>query len=67
MSASREENYALEFGPKFKGAILDQEARNRRLYDLLLTKPELAAALERELARETYEAHRASSPTADGA
>jgi type I restriction enzyme R subunit len=52
--ANTEENYALEFGPKFKGAILDQEERNRRLYDLLLSKPELAAMLERELARETY-------------
>jgi type I restriction enzyme R subunit len=53
--ANTEENYALEFGPKFKGAILDQEERNRRLYELLLGKPELAAILERELMRETYE------------
>jgi type I restriction enzyme R subunit len=56
--ANTQENYALEFAPKFKGAILDQEERNRRLYDLLLGKPELAAMLERELARETYEALR---------
>ena len=52
--ANSAEHYALEFGPKFKGAILDQEERNRRLYDLLLSKPELAAMLEKELARETY-------------
>jgi type I restriction enzyme R subunit len=52
--ANSEENYALEFGPVFKGAILDQEERNRRLYDLLLSKPELAALLERELMKETY-------------
>jgi type I restriction enzyme R subunit len=60
--ANTEENYALEFGPKFKGAILDQEERNRRLYDLLLGKPELAAILERELARETYLALRDEDP-----
>jgi type I restriction enzyme, R subunit len=53
--ANSEENYALEFGPVFKGAILDQEERNRRLYDLLLGKPELAAMIERELMRETYQ------------
>ena len=52
--ANSEENYALEFGPKFKGAILNQEERNRRLYELLLGKPELAALIERELMKETY-------------
>jgi type I restriction enzyme R subunit len=52
--ANTEENYALEFGARFKTAILDQEERNRRLYDLLLTKPELAALIEQELMRETY-------------
>jgi hypothetical protein len=62
--ANTEENYALEFGPKFKGAILDQEERNRRLYDLLLGNPELAAILERELARETYLALRDEDQTA---
>jgi len=49
-----EEHYALEFGPKFKGAILDQEERNRRLYELLQTRPELAALLEAEMMKETY-------------
>ncbi len=52
--ANTEENYALEFSARFKTAILDQEERNRRLYVLLLTKPELAAMIERELMRDTY-------------
>ncbi len=52
--ANSEENYALEFHDRFKTAILDQEERNRRLYELLLTKPELAALIETELMRETY-------------
>jgi hypothetical protein len=43
---------------------LDQEERNRRLYDLLLGNPELAAILERELARETYLALRDEDQTA---
>ena len=60
--ANTEENYALEFHTRFKTAILDQEERNRRLYDLLLTKPELAAMIERELMRETYEALRGDGP-----
>ncbi len=61
--ANTEENYALEFGPVFKGAVLDQEERNRRLYELLLSKPELAALLEREMMRETYNQLRADLPT----
>lgn len=61
--ANTEENYALEFKPIFKGAILDQEERNRRLYELLLGKPELTALLERELMRETYEELRGDDGT----
>jgi type I restriction enzyme R subunit len=52
--ANTEEHYALEFGPRFRGALLDQEERNRRLYDLLTSKPGLARLLEAELMRETY-------------
>ena len=58
-----EENYGLEFAPVFKDAILDQEERNRRLYELLLGKPELAAIIERELMRETYRELRGNPPT----
>lgn len=61
-NANTEDNYALEFGPVFKGAVLDQEERNRRLYELLLSKPDLAAVVERELMRETYRELRAESP-----
>lgn len=53
--ANTMDNFALEFRPVFKGAILDQEDRNRRLYDLLLDKPELAKMIENELMRETYQ------------
>jgi type I restriction enzyme R subunit len=53
-AVNTEENYALEFGPVFKWAVLDQEEHNRRLYELLLSKPELAALIEREIMRETY-------------
>ena len=53
--ASTEESEALEFAPMFKGSVLDQEERNRRLYDLLLSKPELAARSEQELMRATYQ------------
>jgi type I restriction enzyme R subunit len=59
--ANTEENYALEFGPVFKGAVLDQEEQNRRLYDLLLSKPELAAMIEKQLMRETYNQLRVES------
>ena len=61
-SANTEENYALEFGPVFKGAVLDQEEHNRRLYELLLSKPELAAMIEKQLMRETYNQLRADPP-----
>ena len=57
--ANSEENYLLEFGPRFKGVILDQEERNRRLYELLRTNPELTAVLEREYGRSTYRDFRA--------
>jgi len=53
-NANTEEHYALEFGPRFKGAVLDQEERNRRLYELLTSKPGLAKMIEDELMRETY-------------
>jgi hypothetical protein len=53
-NANTEEHFALEFGPRFKGAVLDQEERNRRLYDLLTSKPALAKVIEDELMRETY-------------
>jgi type I restriction enzyme R subunit len=57
--ANPEEHYALEFGPRFKGAVLDQEERNRRLYDLLMSKPQVAKMIEDTLMRETYFALRA--------
>ncbi len=53
-NANTEENYALEFGPRFKGAVLDQEEHNRRLYELLTSKPALAKVVEDALMRETY-------------
>ena len=49
------EHYALEFTSKWKDAILSQEERNQRLYDLLLSKPELAQMIERAVMAETYE------------
>ena len=52
------ESFALEFGPKFKSAILDTEAHTERLYHLLLTNPELARMIESEVMRTTYEALR---------
>lgn len=61
-NANTEDNYALEFGLVFKGAVFDQEERNRRLYELLLSKPDLAAVVERELMRETYRELRAEPP-----
>ena len=54
-NANTQEHYALEFGPRFKGAVLDQEERNRRLYELLMSKPGIAKVIEDELMRETYE------------
>ncbi len=57
--ANTEENYALEFGPVFKGALLDQEERNRQLYELMLSKPDLAAMIEQVMMRETYNQLRA--------
>lgn len=52
------EHYALEFANKWKLAILDQEERNQRLYNLLLSKPELAKMFEKVLMKETYQAFR---------
>jgi DNA-binding TFAR19-related protein (PDSD5 family) len=52
------EHYSLEFTNKWKGAILSQEERNQRLYNLLLSTPELAQILEKALIQETYEAFR---------
>jgi type I restriction enzyme R subunit len=48
------EHYALEFANKWKLAILDQEERNQRLYNLLLSKPELAKMFEKAIMEETY-------------
>jgi type I restriction enzyme R subunit len=59
--ANTEENYALEFGPVFKGALLDQEQRNRQLYELMLSKPDLAAMVEQVMMRETYNQLRADT------
>jgi hypothetical protein len=52
------EHYSLEFTSKWKDAILSQEERNQRLYDLLLSKPELAQMIERAIMAETYEEFR---------
>jgi type I restriction enzyme R subunit len=52
------DNFALEFSPKFKSAILDTEAHTQRLYDLLLTNPELAAMIEHEVMKATYHSMR---------
>lgn len=49
------ESFALEFRPRFKSAILDTEEHTQRLYELLLTRPELAKVIELELMRTTYE------------
>ncbi len=52
------DNFALEFSPKFKSAILDTEAHTQRLYNLLLTNPELAAMIEHEVMKATYHSMR---------
>lgn len=52
------EHYALEFASKWKLAILDQEERNQRLYNLLLSKPELAKMFEKVIMEETYKQFR---------
>ncbi|MGI9119366.1 MAG: hypothetical protein ACR2G7_04470 [Acidimicrobiales bacterium] len=39
-------------------AILDTEAHTQRLYDLLLTNPELAAMIEAEVMKATYHSMR---------
>jgi len=52
------EHYSLEFTAKWKDAILSQEERNQRLYDLLLSKPELARMIEYAIMAETYEEFR---------
>lgn len=52
------EHYSLEFTNKWKGAILSQEERNQRLYNLMLSNPELAKLFETAIMRETYEAFR---------
>lgn len=52
------EHYSLEFTGKFKEAILSQEERNQRLYNLLLSKPELAAIIENAMMQETYDEFR---------
>jgi type I restriction enzyme R subunit len=61
--ANTEEHYALEFGPRFKGAVLDQEERNRRLYDLLTSKPDLAKMIEDAVMHETYTQLRTAEAT----
>jgi type I restriction enzyme R subunit len=55
------EHYSLEFTNKWKGAILSQEERNQRLYNLLLSKPELARMFEKAIMQETYETFRHGS------
>lgn len=52
------DNFALEFSPKFKSAILDTEAHTERLYNLLFTNPQLAAMIEREVMKATYHSMR---------
>lgn len=59
------ESFALEFGPRFKNAILDTEAHTDRLYDLLLTNPDLAKMIESEVMRTTYSALRESLVTGE--
>ncbi len=57
-NANTLESFALEFSPKFKSAILDTESRTQRLYQLLLTSPELAKMIEAELMQSIYESMR---------
>lgn len=52
------DNFALEFNAKFKSAVLDTEAHTQRLYNLLLTNPELAKVIEDDLMRSTYDSLR---------
>jgi type I restriction enzyme R subunit len=52
------DNFALEFSAKFKSAILDTDAHTQRLYNLLLTNPELAAMIEAEVMKATYHSMR---------
>lgn len=52
------EHYSLEFTSKWKDAILSQEERNQRLYNLLLSKPQLAQIIERAIMEETYQEFR---------
>ncbi len=52
------DNFALEFSAKFKNAILDTEAHTQRLYQLLLTNPELAKVIEADVMRTTYQSLR---------
>jgi hypothetical protein len=52
------DNFALEFSPRFKNAILDTEAHTQRLYQVLLTNPELAKMIESEVMRSSYHAMR---------
>ncbi len=59
------DNFALEFGPRFKSAILDTEAHTQRLYQVLLTNPELAKMIESEDMRSSYHAMR-EEPGDDG-
>jgi type I restriction enzyme R subunit len=56
------EHYSLEFTNKWKDAILSQEERNQRLYNLLLSNPELAKLFETAIMEETYEAFRDQQP-----
>lgn len=55
------DNFALEFSAKFKSAILDTGAHTERLYEMLLTKPELAKMIEAQVMRSTYHAIREGS------
>lgn len=52
------ESFALEFSPRFMHAILDTEAHTERLYELLLTNPDLARMIEAEVMRTTYRSMR---------
>jgi type I restriction enzyme R subunit len=52
------DNFALEFSAKFKSAILDTEAHTERLYQMLLTNPELAKMIESQVMRSTYQTMR---------
>lgn len=52
------ESFALEFGPRFKSAVLDTESHTQRLYELLLSNPELAKVIESQVMRTTYDAMR---------